>query len=100
MGNSQTGGSLGSMKQRAGLWLGSFNKAGGFQRKDVRAQRRNAASRNRIQTCPQITQINADTEKEYSHLRPSACSAGKGLFSGSLPFAGKNPRAYACDRKD
>jgi hypothetical protein len=48
------------------------------QKHKIAAKRHSAASRNRIWTCPQITQINAETEKEYFicvHLRGSA---GKG----------------------
>jgi hypothetical protein len=52
------------------------------QKHKIAAKRHSAASRNRIRGCPQITLINADTEKEYFicvHLRILRAKAGKSM---------------------
>jgi hypothetical protein len=65
-----------------------------FPGKKLAAKEHSAASRNRIQTCPQNTRINAEAEK--NSLSASICViCGHRPFLSFFAFCRENPRAYA-----
>jgi hypothetical protein len=58
----------------------------------IKPKRHSAASRNGIQTCPQNTPKNAETEQEFFICVFLRVLRAKSFVSRSLPFAGVNGR--------